>query len=70
MFRISVSWGRTKISINGLANKKTRMEMTREKRTVVIKALFTPLRIRSSFLAPKFWAIKVEKAFPNSCTGI
>ncbi len=44
----------TKISMNGLANKKTKTEMNREKTIVVISALFTPLRIRSYFFAPKF----------------
>ena len=65
MRSISASSGRTKISINGLAKKKTNSEMTREKTIVIRNALRTPRRIRSPFRAPKFWATKVEKAFPN-----
>ena len=35
-----------------------------------ITALFMPFLIRYFSPAPKFWAIKVENAFPKSCTGI
>ena len=68
--RISVSCGWTKISISCRAKTKTSADTIRQNTTVTPMALRMPLRMRSSFLAPKFCAAKVEKALPKSCTGI
>jgi len=58
-----------KRDINGSANTKTARERIRLKTTEVRTAVRIPFLIRSVFPAPKFWAIKMEKALPKSCTG-
>ena len=67
---ISVSSGLTKISIRARAKMNTATDTNTEKTATVATALRTPRRIRSFLPAPKFCAMKVEKAFPNSCTGV
>ena len=57
----AMSWG---------ASRHTRPPRTRQNTTTQNTAHRVPLRIRARFWAPKFWATKVEKALPKSCTGM
>ena len=66
---ISVSAGLTKMVISGPAKRHTRAEAAREKARAVTAADRMPRRMRSGCSAPVFWATKVEKALPKSCTG-
>ena len=65
----AVSFASRKRDISGAAKEKTRAETRREKEKEVRTATRMPFRMRSCFFAPKFWAVKMEKALPKSCTG-
>ena len=66
---ISVSPGSTNRPMRGAAKRHTSRELTRQKPTDTPTAERMPLRMRSVFCAPVFWATKVEKALPKSWTG-
>ena len=51
------------------ASPKTRALTATQNTATACTDRFMPCRMRSSFLAPWFWATKVEKALPKSCTG-
>ena len=55
--------------MRGAAKRHTSRELTRQKPTDTPTAERMPLRMRSVFCAPVFWATKVEKALPKSWTG-
>ena len=70
MFIISVLSAFTNIIISGFAKINTIALIKIQNSTTLLSAFLIPSFILPYLPAPKFCAIKVENAFPKSCTGI